>query len=121
MYKDDEDEAIIDQLNDMQRQMILGDRFEKAQAAEYKFKAQREIYLNQQKISKEKEALKTLGKRKRPDSSDEDESDDRSYSSRSNQSSQRSDSYDHSYDDRGLKGRRQKKMDQKRGKKQHEY
>ena len=39
MFKDEEDEAIIEQLNDMQRQMILGDRFEKAEAAEYKYKA----------------------------------------------------------------------------------
>ena len=31
--------GIINQLNDMQRELLISDRFEKAQAAEYKYKA----------------------------------------------------------------------------------
>ena len=51
--------------------MILGERFEKAQALEYKYKAQREIFLMQQKQQEKKEPSKTLGKRPRQRSDSE--------------------------------------------------
>ena len=76
LYKDDDDANMIEQYNEIQRETILGERFDKAQAAEYKFKRQGEIFLMQQKQNKEKEALKTktLGKRERRESGSEDES-----------------------------------------------